>query len=365
VREASKGIKPRGRLFRARSFFAGIRLPLAVGLTPSFGISLRRGKAFINPSAPVKLRPGIRGEHASEKEQHAPQTKKARTRAPKAGLRQFDPNEARVQPESVISVIESVADPALAEDWDPSGVQVAANRREISRLAVALDATPSIITRAVEWEADLILTHHPLSLNPGLPSRLDEYHASLRLLLGRDIWLYSAHTSLDLRTDGPVSWLARSLRLSHICPVAEIPGNEAVKTVRPLTGYGVQGTLPVPLGWPRFTQELSRITGLSCWRRTGEPPKEISQVAYCPGSGMGLARTAFANGADVFLSGDLKYHAAQEIESLGPTLDLGHFILEEIMMRTWASDLQTTLREHSVDVAFFSGHDPIVCETNQ
>ncbi|MCF8085877.1 MAG: Nif3-like dinuclear metal center hexameric protein [Desulfohalobiaceae bacterium] len=270
-----------------------------------------------------------------------------------------------MQPESVISVIESVADPAFAEDWDSSGVQVAATRREISRLAVALDATPNLISRTIEWEADLILTHHPLSLNPTLPSRLDDYHACLRLLLGRDIWLYSAHTSLDLATSGPVSWLARSLRLSDISPIAELPARGTENSAQPLAGYGVQGTCPAPLGWPRFTEELSRITGLSCWRRTGEPPEEISRVAYCPGSGMSLAQTAFDNGADVFLSGDLKYHTAQEIESLGPTLDLGHFILEENMMQAWAGDLQTALLEHSVDVAFFSGHDPIACETNQ
>jgi dinuclear metal center YbgI/SA1388 family protein len=274
-------------------------------------------------------------------------------------------NEARVQPESVISMIESVADPALAEEWDPSGVQVAATRRKIFRLAVALDPTPDVLGRAIAWEADLILTHHPLSLHPTLPFRLDDYHTALRLLLGRDIWLYSAHTSLDLATSGPVSWLARSLRLSNIGPVAELPHSRAGNSAHSPAGYGVQGACPAPLSWSRFTRELARITGLNCWRRTGEPPEEITRIAYCPGSGMSLARTAFDNGADVFLSGDLKYHTAQDIESRGPTLDLGHFILEEHMMRTWAADLEAALCEHSVDVAFFPGHDPIACETNQ
>ena len=269
-----------------------------------------------------------------------------------------------MQPESVISVIESVADPGLAEDWDPSGVQVAATRKQIHRLAVALDPTPDLIARALEWNADFILTHHPLSLNPSLPSRLDDFHASLRLLLGRDVWLYAAHTSLDVQTNGPVAWLARSLQLSDITPVAELKGMHAEQGGA-IAGFGVQGTCPAPLSWSEFTAQLSGITGLRSWRRVGNPPAEVARIAYCPGSGMSLAARAFSGGADVFLSGDLKYHAAQEIEGLGPTLDLGHFILEEHMMRAWTRDLQSALAEQDIDVGFFPGHDPIVCETNQ
>lgn len=267
--------------------------------------------------------------------------------------------------ESVISVIESVADPALAEDWDPSGIQVAADRKHVFRLAVALDPTPALISRALEWKADFILTHHPLTLTPALPSRIDDLHTSLRLLLGANVWLYSAHTSLDVRTQGPVSWLARSLRLSEISPVAGISRKEAEESGPITAGYGVQGISPSPWSWPEFTRELARLTGLSGWRRTGDAPDSIARIAYCPGSGMSLARTAFDNGADVFLSGDLKYHTAQEIETLGPTLDVGHFILEEKMMQAWARDLQANCAEHNLDVGFFPGHEPTVWETNQ
>ena len=154
-----------------------------------------------------------------------------------------------MQPESLISAIESVADPGLAEDWDRSGVQVAATRRAVRRLAVALDPTPSTIARAIEWEADFILTHHPVSLNPSLPCRLDDYHAVLRLVLSRDIWLYSAHTSLDVQTHGPVSWLARSMRLSDIAPIAKLDDNSAARESQSPAGFGVQGTCHAPMSW--------------------------------------------------------------------------------------------------------------------
>ncbi len=269
-----------------------------------------------------------------------------------------------MHPESVIAKIESVADPGLAEDWDQSGVQVAAARRSVHRLAVALDPTPATIARAVDWKADFILTHHPLSLAPELPCRLNDYHAVLKLLFGREAWLYSAHTSLDLQTSGPVAWLARSLRLEAISPIVPVNRNAGDNAPLAPAGYGVQGDCPAPLDWNSFLRELHRLTGLSCWRRTGRPAERISRIAYCPGSGMSLAGTAFDRGADVFLSGDLKYHAAQEMESCGPTLDVGHFVLEEEMMRAWAQELRIALAQDNVDVAFFPGHDPIVWETN-
>ena len=261
-----------------------------------------------------------------------------------------------MQSESVFSVIESVADPCLAEEWDQSGVQVASTRKRIHRLAVTLDPTPSALQRALQWGADCILAHHPLTLQPTLPSRLDDYHHCLRLLLGSDVWLYSAHTSLDVRTRGPASWLAQSLGLEEVTPV--------VKSEHSGVGFGIMGNFPSPLPWSRVRSELARATGLSQWCQTGTAPQQVRVLAYCPGSGMSLASAAFQQGAQVFISGDLKYHAAQELEGLGLTLDVGHFILEERMMQAWTEELRSSLETQGVSVDFFPGHNPIAYAVN-
>ena len=69
---------------------------------------------------------------------------------------------------------------------------------------------------AVDLKADFLLCHHPLTLAPRLPSRLDEFHEVLRLSLGTSMWVYSAHTSLDANPDGPVNWLGRALGLTNM-----------------------------------------------------------------------------------------------------------------------------------------------------
>lgn len=108
----------------------------------------------------------------------------------------------------IISTIEQMAPLQGAASWDASGLQVAAHRTDATRLAVCLDPSPASIAAALELGAQCILSHHPLALKPSLPNRIDHYHDVLRLLLGNDVPLYAAHTSLDVNSDGPVSWLA-------------------------------------------------------------------------------------------------------------------------------------------------------------
>jgi dinuclear metal center YbgI/SA1388 family protein len=265
--------------------------------------------------------------------------------------------EVPLQSEAVIQAIESAADPKQAADWDASGIQVAGRTRSVQRLAVLLDPIPEVVKRALGWGADLLLSHHPLSLSPRLPSRLDSYHEVLRLLFQSDAWLYAAHTSLDVRTSGPPAWLARSLCLSHVAPLVPLSPESGGGTSS--CGYGLIGDLPSPLDWAALQAELSRLLEQTAWTQAGAAPRSVSRLAYCPGSGMSLAETAFASGAQVFLSGDLKYHQAQELEPLGLTLDVGHFILEEKMMAFWAEELQHELGSRGVDVAFFPGRNPM------
>ena len=56
----------------------------------------------------------------------------------------------------------------------------------------------------------------------------------------------------------------------------------------------------------------------------------------------------------MFICGDVKHHPAQEAPGL--VLDVGHFILEEEMMRLFAKELSPALS--GVEVKFFEGRSP-------
>ncbi|MBS3780872.1 MAG: Nif3-like dinuclear metal center hexameric protein, partial [Desulfovermiculus sp.] len=146
--------------------------------------------------------------------------------------------------------------------------------------------------------------------------------------------------------------------------VAEKTNLDHVRTsqtlfVRAQCGYGVMGELPEPMPCSALFSALASHLPQSAWTMTGSLPEQISTLAYCPGSGMDLGARAFALGADVFISGDLKFHQAQELEALGLTLDVGHFSLEEKMMSIWAQILEQDLAQAGVEVTFIPGHNPL------
>lgn len=298
----------------------------------------------------------------------------------------------------LIARIESTAPLHLAASWDKCGVQVASAQVEVKTVCVALDPTVEAVRQAVAAGAQFLLCHHPLALSPRLPSRLDDFHEVLRLALGASLWIYSAHTSLDANPAGPVNWLGRLLELrdtailevtsretptlvrlsdpakagqpeEHLLWPHELPGFRAgleatiacqeIILAAPVRqyGFGCIGTLPRALDWDEFSDRLASL-GLPLSRMSGQIPRTVTKVAYCPGSGADLGPAAFAKGANVFLTGDLKYHQAQAVQDLGLTIDVGHFCLEETMMRTWSQDLDKDLSPQGVNAIFLPGRNP-------
>ena len=246
----------------------------------------------------------------------------------------------------LISLIEQTAPLHFAASWDHSGIQVAAIRREITLLAVCLDPTAAAIRAALDVGADMVLTHHPLSMQPRFLDKLDSYHEIVRLLMGARVPLYSAHTSLDANPHGPVNWLAQELALQNLRVLEPVTPDNTY-------GFGVCGTLPQPLSPSELYASLSPWRGNSCITLAGpEMPQTISILAICPGSGSSMLEHAAALGAEVMITGDVKYHTA--LESPLATMDVGHFMLEEEMMRRFAAELSV-----SVPVHFIPGSDPL------
>ena len=83
---------------------------------------------------------------------------------------------------------------------------------------------------------------------------------------------------------------------------------------------------------------LAAHIDLSTATVSGPCPESIRRVAYCTGSGSSLLEEARAAGADIFITGDVKYHTALDTQLC--LFDVGHHSLEEEMMRRAAIHLQ-------------------------
>ncbi len=94
-------------------------------------------------------------------------------------------------------------------------------------------------------------------------------------------------------------------------------------------GMGIVGELNNHNDPYSFLSFLKSLFGTKSIRHTKPPEKDIERVAVCGGSGSSLIREAKRHNADVFVSGDFKYH---DFFDGGPDMmiaDIGHFESEQ------------------------------------
>jgi len=110
-------------------------------------------------------------------------------------------------------------------------------------------------------------------------------------------------------------------------------------------GLGRIGTLKEPLTLELFVSRIKEEFAVEGLRYVGDGSRMLERVALCGGSGSSLLRDAHAQGADVLVTGDVKYHDAHEALALGVALvDLGHFASELPMVEGLVSRLKSELR---------------------
>jgi len=129
-----------------------------------------------------------------------------------------------------------------------------------------------------------------------------------------------------------------------------------------VSGLGRIGLLREEMSLGDFALAVKERLGLSGVRLVGDPGRSIRKVALCGGSGASLLRDAWRQGADLLVTGDIKYHEAREAETLGVALlDAGHFATEIPMVPGVAAMLRNELgsRRFKADVVEFEGErDP-------
>ncbi len=95
------------------------------------------------------------------------------------------------------------------------------------------------------------------------------------------------------------------------------------------TGAGMIGFLENPMLEIDFLNFLKERTAAKCIRHSILLQKKIQKIAICGGSGSFLIGAAKAAGADIFISGDIKYHEFFEAENQMLIADIGHYESEQ------------------------------------
>lgn len=240
---------------------------------------------------------------------------------------------------------------ATAESWDRVGLATGRDDAPLRRVLLAVDAVADTVDEAIDWQADALITHHPLLLR-GVHTIAEDTGkgALLARLIRADCALLSAHTNADQPEGGVSDVIARRLGLERIEALVPAVGPT------PVFGIGRAGTLPRPETLEDFARRVAGImpATVSGVRVAGDPERQISRVALLGGAGDSLLDHPLVRGADVYLTSDLRHHPAQESLELslavgGPALvDVAHWASESL----WLADAAKTLGEKLPGVEF-------------
>ena len=234
--------------------------------------------------------------------------------------------------EEIIQRLEQGYPLSCAEEWDNPGLQVGRRNREVRKIFVALDATEQTIREAVEWGADLMITHHPLLFH-SIKQVNDDSFIGRRIitLIENDVNCYAMHTNFDVLGMAELNENQLNLQNAHVLDVTR--ENEGVEE-----GIGRVGDLEEPMTLYDFSVTVRRAFGLSTVRcyglkeleeneeESGDDGLLVSRVAVCGGSGKSLIDRAIDEGAQVLVTGDVDYHSAIDAMARGLyIIDAGHY----------------------------------------
>ena len=96
-------------------------------------------------------------------------------------------------------------------------------------------------------------------------------------------------------------------------------------------GAGMVGELKKKMKMSDFLKMIKDVTGLPTLRCSELCRDEVKRVAVCGGAGSFLIGDAKSCGADIFLTGDLKYHDFQAAGGEIVLADIGHFESERFV----------------------------------
>ncbi len=94
-------------------------------------------------------------------------------------------------------------------------------------------------------------------------------------------------------------------------------------------GSGLMGELPEEMDGTGFLYMLKTSFELKLIRHTPLLGKKIQKVALCGGSGSFLIGKAIEQGADIYISSDIKYHEFFDADSRLVIADIGHWESEQ------------------------------------
>ena len=240
--------------------------------------------------------------------------------------------------EKLGEIIEKISPLHTQESWDNSGFQIKFEAAPISKILVALEITDDVIDEACELKAEAVIVHHPMFFSSVKNIYDNEVTGNYIVkLIQNNINVYANHTPFDKCDGGNNDYLAKLLGLYDVRKVSDDEGFLRI------------GKADREWHIREYIDKVSERLDIDkrFFSFAGDFDFNVKNIGICTGSGVEFARKAFDIGCNLFITGDLKYHDAQNARESGINiLDIGHYGSEKIFIENMADYLRKNTDLH-------------------
>jgi dinuclear metal center YbgI/SA1388 family protein len=233
----------------------------------------------------------------------------------------------------LVTAMETLAPPALAEAWDNVGLLIGDRADELHGVLVTIDVSAEVIDEALGLGCSALVAYHP----PIFQALRSLGPADLALQLARaGLSVYSPHTALDVAAGGTNDVLAEALGLREVQVLRRTTATGA--------GLGRVGLLASPIRVAELVARVKRALGIDHVLLAGRDDRIVDTLAVGAGAGASLLDDARRVGADAIVCGELGHHDALRAVRFGLTaLCTLHSNTERIALGSLATRLRAAL----------------------
>lgn len=117
-------------------------------------------------------------------------------------------------------------------------------------------------------------------------------------------------------------------------------------------GLGRFGPLAKPARIAQLIEQIKKQTGAKAVGLVGDSKRLVRTAAVCAGTCGKILNTVIANGADLYLTGELKHHEALAAQEAGLTcICLSHTVSERFMLKKLARKLRDRMKPVAVRIS--------------
>ena len=240
----------------------------------------------------------------------------------------------------ITDAIEQYAPLRLQEEWDNAGIQVGDPEADITGVLLCTDATEAVVAEAIDRGYNLVISHHPLIFR-GLKKIMGRtpVERTVAMAIKHDITIYSAHTNMDSAWQGVSFRMADKLGMKNVrfLDDNDVPpyGEQESSTA----GCGVIGDIE-PTAAREVLKRVKAAFEVGAVRYSGDGDCIVSRVALCGGAGGFLLDKAVEQGAQLYVTADMRYHDFLDWHQRIVVADIGHYESEHFTKEIFLEIIQ-------------------------